>query len=463
VSYKSLTQGDLEKLREICPGERVLYGEEINEDYCRDELGEITRSPDVLIKPVQTEEVSSILNYAHREKIPVTVRGAGTGLCGGSVPLEGGILISLEEMNRILEIDTENLTATVEPGVILLDFQKLVEERALFYPPDPGEKTATLGGNVMTNAGGMRALRYGVTRDYVLGLEAVLPDGEIIKTGGKVVKNSSGYSLKDLLIGSEGTLAIVTEITLKLLPLPRRQLSLLVPFSDLNKAIEAVPSIIKQREIPAALEFMEREVILAAEEYLGRSFPHSSSPAYLLLSFYGNNTGELTEVYEEAAHTCLQAGAQDVLIASTPERQEALWSLRGAFLEALKGMSELDECDVVVPRDKIAHFISFASSLKGKYGLRILSFGHAGDGNLHIYLLKDSLPQNEWQEKRTKTLKALFAEAKRIRGQVSGEHGIGYAKKDFLPLSLGPKQIDLMRGIKRTFDPGYILNPGKIF
>jgi glycolate oxidase len=342
-----------------------------------------------------------------------------------------------------------------------MSFAEKVNDLGFMYPPDPGEKSATLGGNVLTNAGGMRAVKYGVTRDYVLGMEVVLPNGEVIETGGKIVKNSSGYSIKDLIIGSEGTLGIVTEITLKLIPLPKKQLTLLVPFDSLDQAIGTVPEIINAKIIPTGIEFMEREVLLAATEFLGKGFPETSAPAYLLLTFYGNDVEELEKKYEAAADVCLENDAYDVYIANTEDRQDMIWETRGALLEALKAMSELDECDVVVPRNRIADFVKYTHELEDKHGLRIRSFGHAGDGNLHIYTLKDDLDEKIWQEKNKSVMDDMYEKAKELKGQVSGEHGIAYAKKEYLHDSVGEVQVELMKGIKDVFDPKNILNPGK--
>ena len=460
--YKKVNQTDIDKLKEIVGAEQVISGESINEDYAHDELAELVVYPDVIVEPETTEEVAAIMKYASEHKIPVTPRGSGTGLCGAAVPKEGGILLLTTGMDQIIEIDEENLMAVVQPGVILLNFIETVNDKGLMYPPDPGEKSATLGGNVMTNAGGMRAVQYGVTRDYVEGMEVVLPSGEIIECGGKVVKNSSGYSIKDLIIGSEGTLGIVTKLTLRLVPKPKKQISLLIPFADLDTAIDTVPNIINAKLVPTAIEFMERDVINAATDYLGKQFPDSSAPAYLLLTFYGNSKEELEEVYEQAAHVCLDNGAFDVLIANTQERQEVIWETRGSFLEALKAMSHLDECDVVVPRNKVAEFVKFTHRLEDKHEIRIRSFGHAGDGNLHIYVLKDELDDETWNSKREKVMGDMFDKAKELRGQVSGEHGIGFAKKPYLHDSLGPVQMELMRKIKDSFDPDGILNPGKV-
>ncbi|MGI6035270.1 MAG: FAD-binding oxidoreductase [Limnochordia bacterium] len=462
MRYEKLTPTHIDSLRAILDPARVHVGEAISEDYSHDELAYDRLYPDVLVEPISTMEVAQVLRFSYQHHIPIVPRGTGTGLCGGAVALHGGIMLSMARMNRILEIDQDNRMAVVEPGVILLEFQKTVEEMGLFYPPDPGEKSATLGGNVMTNAGGMRAVRYGVTRDYVLGMEAVIPGGEIIHLGGKVLKNSSGYSLKDLLIGSEGTLAVVTKLILKLLPRPLRQVSLLVPFPDLDQAIDAVPRIMGASIIPTAIEFMQREVIQAAEKYLGKPFPDSSAPAYLLLAFYGNSIEELTAVHHQAAHVCLASGALDVLIADTQERQEMIWEARGAFLEALKGMSEIDEVDVVVPPAKVAQFIKFTRAIAQDLGARILSFGHAGDGNIHVYILRDGRPQDEWRILLGEAMDRMYREARDLEGQVSGEHGIGLAKIPYLQASLGDAELHLLRGIKQVFDPKGLLNPGKV-
>lgn len=462
MNYHKITQADIEELKQILSPERVLVGTQILEDYAHDELAEIEAYPEVVVEPETAGEVSAVMRLAYARRIPVTPRGSGTGLCGAAVPKEGGILLVTARMNRILEIDEANLMAVVQPGVILLSFIEMVTRCGLMYPPDPGEKSATLGGNVMTNAGGMRAVQYGVTRDYVEGLEVVLPNGEIMETGGKVVKNSSGYSIKDLLIGSEGTLGIVTKITLRLVPMPKKQISLLIPFPGLDEAIDTVPKIINAKLVPTAIEFMEREVIEAAAQYLGKAFPDSSAPAYLLLTFYGNSHDELEEIYEQAAHVCLNSGAFDVLIANTKERQEMIWETRGTFLEALKAMSHLEECDVVVPRNKVAEFVKFTHRLEEQHAVRIRSFGHAGDGNLHIYILKDNLDPETWERKRFAVMDEMYAKARELKGQVSGEHGIGYAKRPYLHESLGPVQMELMKKIKEAFDPEHILNPGKV-
>ena len=428
MSYKKFDQADLEVIKNIIKDdERILYAENINEEYSHDELGGAQSYPDVVVKATSAEEISEIMKYAYENNIPVTPRGAGTGLVGSSVAIEHGIMIDSSLMNHILELDEENLTITVEPGVLLMELAAYVEDHDFFYPPDPGEKSATIGGNISTNAGGMRAVKYGVTRDYVRGLEVVLPNGKIVEFGGKVVKNSSGYSLKDLMIGSEGTLGFITKATLKLLPLPKKAISLLIPFKTLKEAIDTVPLIIKSKAIPTAIEFMQREVIIDAEEYLGKKFPDSQSDAYLLLKFDGNSTEEIEADYDKVAKLCLEAGALDVLISDTEERVEYLHNLH----------NEVD--------------------------IRIKSFGHAGDGNLHSYILKDDLSQEEFEKRMAAAMEKIYEKAAQLGGKVSGEHGIGFAKKPYLRESLDPETIELMSGIKKAFDPKNILNPHKVF
>ena len=463
-TFNRLTDADIAYLKSVVePTGKVVPREQIHEDYSHDEMGAVHQFPDLLIEAVSTEQVAAVLRYANERRLPVTPRGQGTGLVGAAVALHGGIMLSTARMNRILELDEDNLTLTVEPGVLLMEIAKFVEERDFFYPPDPGEKSASIGGNISTNAGGMRAVKYGVTRDYVRGLEVVLANGDIIEVGGKIVKNSSGYSIKDLIIGSEGTLGFVTKALLKLLPLPKKAISLLIPFADLATAIETVPVIIRSKYIPTAIEYMEQPVILCAEQYLGKKFPDHSSDAYLLLTFDGNSREEVEAIYEKVAEICLQAGARDVLISDTDERQTSIWSARGAFLEAIKASTtEMEECDVVVPRNHVADFVKYTKEVEQKVGVRLSGFGHAGDGNLHVYVLRDDLDSETYARKLSEAFDLLYAKAHELGGQVSGEHGIGFAKKEFLAESLGEVSMNLMRNIKHAFDPNGILNPGKV-
>ena len=463
TAYKKLDEADLQAVACFIPRDHILWNQEINEEYSHDELSSEQSYPDMVVRVTSTDEVSRLMAYANEKHIAVTPRGAGTGLVGASVAVEHGIMLDTTLMNHFLELDEKNLTLTLEPGVLLMEISAYVEERGFFYPPDPGEKSATIGGNVSTNAGGMRAVKYGVTRDFVRGLELVMADGTILEVGGKVVKNSSGYDLKDMVIGSEGTLAVVTKIILKLLPLPQKNVSLLVPFPTLAQAIGTVPLIVKSKAIPTAIEFMEREVIMDAEEYLGRKFPDHQGNAYLLLKFDGNTMEEIASYYDGVAQICLDQGAVDLLIADTDERSDSIWKARGAFLEAIKSStSAMDEVDVVVPRSHVNEFVEYIHGLQKELGMRIKCFGHAGDGNLHVYLLKDDLSDADWHRILETGMEKMYTMAKSMDGQVSGEHGIGLAKRPYLKESLDAPTIRLMQHIKDAFDPNHILNPHKV-
>ena len=454
---------DVEYFRGLIPAERLLVGADIGSDYSHDELEGVHRSPDLVIRAISTEEESRVLAYANKRCLPVVTRGSGTGLVGGAVAIEGGILLETTLMNAILELDERNFTVTVQAGVLLMDLSKYVEERGFFYPPDPGEKSATLGGNISTNAGGMRAVKYGVTRDYVLALRAVLPDGSVEVFGGKVVKNSSGYSLKDLLIGAEGTLAVITEATLRLLPLPAENISLLCPFPSFHQAIAAVPELLQLGVDPTAVEFFTRDVIALAEDFLGKRFPKIGTDAALLLTFDGSDAAEVEARSEKAARLCLTLGAPDVFIVDTDERKSAVWSARGAFLEAIKaGAVQMDECDVVVPRANIIPFVERVEQLSRELDMRIPYFGHAGDGNLHIYLCRDGLSKDAFEQKLGQGFAVLYEKAAELGGMVSGEHGIGWAKRGYLEDRLGPLQVALMARVKAAFDSNGILNPHKV-
>lgn len=461
--YNTLNENDINILKSIVGEQNVLTGDAINPDYAHDELGGIEKMPDALIRVHSTEEISGIMKHAWEREIPVTVRGSGTGLVGSAVPVFGGILMETTAMNKVLELDRDNMTVTVQPGVLLMELAAFAEENDFLYPPDPGEKSATIGGNISTNAGGMRAVKYGVTRDYVRALTVVMPNGEIVKLGAKVAKNSSGYSLKDLVIGSEGTLCIITEAILKLIPLPKISVSLLVPFPDMKSAIEAVPKIFGSKVTPTAIEYMSRDTILFAEDYLGKKFPDTKNDAYILLTFDGNTDAQVESDMKAVADLCLEIGAIDAYIVDTEERKKSVWSARGAFLEAIKASTpEMDECDVVVPVNRVDEFIKFTHVLAKEMNVRIPSFGHAGDGNLHIYICRDSLDDAKWQEILTVCFERMYDKAAEFGGLVSGEHGIGYAKKEYIMKQYGEFPIEIMKGIKKVFDAKNILNPGKI-
>ena len=462
-TFAKVTGEDLAFFESILPG-RVFSGGNVSSDYEHDEMTIYgLYAPEAVLLAQNTDEISAVLRYCCQKGIAVTPRGAGTGLGGGCVAVRGGIVLSPERMKRVLEVDEKNMTATVEPGVLLMEFPKALEGTGLFYPPDPGEKTATMGGNAMTNAGGMRAVRYGVTRDYVLGMEVVLSSGEILTLGGKNVKTSSGYSLIDLLVGSEGTLGILTKLTVKLIPEPKANISLLIPFDDLDTCIGAVPAVLGCGCEPTAVEFMEREVIACAETYLGKQFPDASADAYLLVRLDGASVEALRPAMDRLTDLALSIGARDVLLADTDERKESIWNARGAFLEAIKNSTTvMDECDVVVPRERIADFVRQSGQIGREAGVRICSFGHAGDGNLHIYVCKDAMEDQAWAKALEQVMDRLYEAARNLGGEVSGEHGIGHAKREFLRESLGETQMVLMRGIKSVFDPADILNPGKV-
>ena len=462
--YKKIDEKDIAYLKTLVDSKSFFYKDQIADDYSKDEIGTVIGVPEVLMFVQTAEQISKIMKYANENIIPVVVRGSGTGLVGGCVPLEGGIVICTSRMNKILELDENNLTLTVEPGVLLFEIYQYLESRGYFYAPDPGEKTATIGGNISTNAGGMRAVKYGTTRDWIVALEVVLPNGDIEQFGRKVVKDSTGYSLKNLIVGSEGTLAIVTKAILKIAPKPKETLSLLVPFQSREEALEAVPEIIKAHLSTIAIEFFERNTILLSEEFLSKKFPDKNHDAYILLTFEGHNKSELKFNYEMAAELVIrELKAIDAYIVDTEERKDSVWKARGAFLEAIKSSTiEMDECDVVVPRSEISDFIKFTYELQEKYKVRIPSFGHAGDGNLHIYICRDNYSKDEFNIILEKVFDEMYQRANLVGGLVSGEHGIGFAKKEFMRKQLGDSQVRLMNGIKRVFDPNNILNPGKI-
>lgn len=460
--YARCTDADIRGLRAICGDGAVMTGGPLLADYTHDEMASMKGFPDAVVFPADVGQVSRVMQLASSRNMAVTPRGAGTGLCGGAVPVEGGIVLCLSRMSSILEIDEENLTATVEPGVMLMSIHQAVEAQGFLYAPDPGEKTATIGGNVNTNAGGMRAIKYGVTRDNIRGLQVVMPSGEVLELGGKHAKNSTGYSLMSAFIGSEGTLGVVTRATLKLFPLPRQMLSLVVPFNSLGDAIRTVPKVLATGILPQSIEFAEKGVIEASERYLGRRFPHKDAPSYLLLRVDGNSQAEVMSAMDLVGDACLSAGAVDVLIADTPERQAAVWDARAAFLAALKSGNEVDECDVVLPRNRIAELVEYTKEVARRVGVRIESFGHAGDGNLHIYVLRDAMPEDDWARKCPAAMDLLYEKGAALGGLISGEHGIGLAKRKYMARNLGRGEIALMSRLKAAFDPACILNPGKI-
>ena len=465
MSYKKFDQADLEVIKNIIKDdERILYAENINEEYSHDELGGAQSYPDVVVKATSAEEISEIMKYAYENNIPVTPRGAGTGLVGSSVAIEHGIMIDSSLMNHILELDEENLTITVEPGVLLMELAAYVEDHDFFYPPDPGEKTASIGGNVITNAGGMKAVRYGLTRDFVRCIEAVMPDGSIMNFSSNVVKNTTGFDVKDLVIGSEGILCILTEVTLKLLPAPTCSSTLVMPFRSLEECADMVPKVLDLPFVPTAIEFLERELIDIVERSLHKLFPVKHGEAVLIVMYDASSKEELDRAVEAAAEAALENGSLDCNIAGTPERAASVWEVRGAILEGMKADSVAqEECDVVVPRSEIAEYVKQAKKIASAHGIRVEPCGHCGDGNIHTEMLRGpEMSDEDWKKATHESLTELYALSKKLGGQLSGEHGIGNGRLDFLEEFAGPRMIELYKSIKRAFDDKLILNPGKM-
>ena len=402
TQYHPITAEVIAQLEQVVPG-RVVVGEDVNPDYARDEMPIYgTRMPEVSIDVLTTEEVAGIMKVCYEHGIPVTTRGAGTGLVGGCTPICGGVVICTTKMNKILSYDLENFAVTVQPGVLLQELADDALAHGCMYPPDPGEKLATLGGNVATNASGMRGVKYGATRDYVKAMTVVLPNGEITRFGATVSKTSSGYSLLNLMIGSEGTLGVITEMTLKLIPAPKATVSLIVPFEDLSACISTVPKFKMNHFNPQAIEFFEKEILVSSEEYLGKQvFPRkvegTEVGAYLLLTFDGDSQDELDNIVEQVAELLLEEGALDVLVADTPPKMKDAWAARSSFLEGIEEQTKLlDECDVVVPVTKIPDYVMFADELAKNYDFKLQYFGHAGDGNLHIYTCSNDMDREEF-------------------------------------------------------------------
>ena len=427
-----------------------------------------TRMPEVSIDVQSTEEVAGIMKICYENNIPVTTRGAGTGLAGGCTPICGGVVICTMRMNKILSYDLENFAVTVQPGVLLQQLADDALTHGCMYPPDPGEKMATLGGNVSTNAGGMRAVKYGCTRDYVRALTVVLPTGEITHFGSTVSKTSSGYSMTNLMVGSEGTLGVITEMTLKLIPAPKATISLMAPFEDLDACISTVPKVFMNHFKPQALEFFEKEILISSEEYLGKQvFPRqiegTDVGAYLLMTFDGDSDDELDPIVERAAEMLLEEGALDVLVADTAPKLKDTWAARSSFLEGIEEQTKLlDECDVVVPVNKIADYVRFVNATGDQFDFTVKYFGHAGDGNLHIYTCSNDMAEDEFRKQVDAFMSAIYKKAVELGGQISGEHGIGMGKVKYLAEAVGPVNMQLMQGIKKVFDPKMILNPGKV-
>jgi glycolate oxidase len=445
--------------------ENILTEKEAMADYAHDETMGLSSQPDIVIKAENSQQIAEVLKLANQYLVPVVPRGAGTGLSGGAVPIAGGIVLSLEKMNKILEIDEENMMIVTEPGVITGALQAEVEKKGLFYPPDPASlDSCHIGGNLAECAGGARAVKYGVTKDYVVGFEAVLPSGEIIKLGGKLLKNVVGYDLISLIIGCEGTLAIITKIILKLVPLPKAKIDLLVPFDNYTTASQTIVEIIKSKVVPAAIEFMDKESILACEECLGRQLPFRDAEAQILIELDGDDKEYLEKQAEMVGELCLNKGASDVLVADTKANQEKLWEVRRKISESLKltGGLKVSE-DIVVPINQMPKVLSQLQELSKRLAVKIVCFGHLGDGNIHVNILKKQLADEVWNKILPDAINGVFDITVAAGGTISGEHGIGVTKKKYVPRVLSGAEINIMKQIKKTFDPNNILNPGKIF
>jgi glycolate oxidase len=448
------------RLRDAVGAAHVLEHDKACAPYAADALG-IASPPDLVAIPGNTKDVSAIARLCNEHRVPLVVRGAGTGYTGGAVPTRGGVVLSMERMNRILEIDQTNLLAVVEPNVITGDLQRAVEDVGLFYPPDPASlESSSLGGNVAECAGGPRAFKYGTTKRYVLALEAVLPTGEIVHTGSKAVKNVVGYDLTQLLVGSEGTLAIITGITLRLVPKPPARATVAASFRDITGAVDAVSALLRYRVVPAAIELIDAESLRAVESHVGRSFGEAGA---LLIVESDGTPAAVEEEIGRVSQACRETGALDVARAAGDEEREALWAARRQVSLALRatGLHKINH-DVVVPRGRVPELFAVVAELEARYQLRIASFGHAGDGNIHVNLMIDR--EDEAQRARAKEAeRVLFERVVALEGSISGEHGIGFAKAPYLGLELSPDEIALMKRVKAAFDPNGILNPGKIF
>ncbi len=469
--YRKITKEVIEKLEKIVGRENVILDSEKMVDYSHDEFSDarIARKPELVVKPKSTEEVAGIIRLANEEIFPVTPRGGATGLCGGCVPTSGGIVLSLENMDKIIEVDLNNQMAVCEAGVTLLDFYNAAEEAGLFFPPHPGEESAMIGGVIATNAGGARAVKYGVIRNYVRGLEIVLPTGSVIHLGGKLMKSSTGYNLLNLIIGAEGTLGIITKATIQLMPSSEVTRYLIIPYDDLEDAIETVPFLIKKKILPMAVEFVPLEVIQITEEFLKKRWPCSQGETHLLIILDASSREEIDRLSEAVAEICMEKRALDVFVADSPERQKQILDIRSKIYEVLKA-NVIEVLDISVPRGEIANHVKKVHEVSCKYDIWLPTFGHAADGNVHTHIMKARfengdfipVPEEEWREKSKKVREELYQDCRERGGVISGEHGIGIVKKHYLSYVLEEEQLQIMKGIKSLFDPHNILNPDKI-
>jgi glycolate oxidase len=467
VSQKRrVTEDELKAFRKIVGNNFVVIDEQELRTYGHDETEQLLYLPSVVVKPKTAEEISAIMRICNKSHIPVTPRGAGTGLSGAAIPHLGGVLISTERMNSILAIDEKNLQVITEPGVITEVLQNTVKEKGLFYPPDPASRgSCFIGGNISQNSGGPKAVKYGVVRDYVLNLQLVLPSGEIIWTGANVLKNSTGYSLTQLVVGSEGTLGIVTKIVLKLIPYPKHELLMLVPFASLDQAGEAVSAIFRAGFTPSALELIEIDALRIANRFLKTNFISSDEKveAHLLIEVDGNHRESLMADMEQISDLLGQYEVGEILFAEDAEQKKSLWFLRRSLLDAVRSEGYTIEEDTVVPRASLPALIRGIKKLGLEYGFQSVCYGHAGDGNLHIRIKKEGSPNSQDDPEIVRSIRAMFELVRDLGGTISGEHGIGLIQKNFMDIMFSNTQLDLMKEIKKAFDPNLILNAGKIF
>src|SRR6056297_1409658 len=467
VMFNKLTAELIQELTKLVGKHCINTDQERLEVYSHDEVkGEKYRHmPEAIVFAETTDQISKVMKFANQHLIPVTPRGAGTGLSGGAVPIKGGIVVSFERMNRVLELDEETLTITVEPGVVTDEIQKLAASAGLLYAGDPCSSDASfIGGNLAENAGGNKVVKYGPTGDHVMGIEVVLPDGTVDWFGGKLVKNVTGYDFVSLMVGSEGTLGIITKIILKLIPLPEFTVDLLVPFKTVEEAIAFVPKImIEAHTIPASLEFMDNASLKLAERFLNNELPYSDSAAHLIIGIEGNGREQVADEYEKIGEMCFKYGAQEVFVADNRNTREKIWKARKSIAEAISAFYP-DFCmeDVVVPINKIPQLMTFVNELSEAEEIETVNFGHAGDGNMHVTFLSGEKTGRVWDEKVEKSLKKLYTKVLELGGTLSGEHGIGIKRMPYLPMALSNAQINLIKRVKSAFDPNEILNPGKI-
>jgi glycolate oxidase len=462
----SLAIEHLQAFQQITGEAYVFVDDDVLYQYSHDETEDLHYLPDVVIKPGSAEEISEILKVCNQYKIPVTPRGAGTGLSGGALAHLGGVLLSVERLNKIIKIDERNLQVITEPGVITEVLQNAVKEKGLFYPPDPSSRgSCMIGGNIAENSGGPKAVKYGVVKDYVLNLEVVLPTGEIIWTGANVLKNATGYNLTQLIVGSEGTLGIVTKAVLKLIPLPKLDLLMLVPFKNPVEACAAVSAIFAAGFVPSAMEFMERDAIEWSMRFVDNCIIpiDDATQAHLLIEVDGNDLDVLMKEMEGISEIVAGFEPGDILFADDSQQKAELWKLRRRVGEAVKSHSIYKEEDTVVPRAELPVLLKGVKDIGRKYGFQSVCYGHAGDGNLHVNIIKGSLSEEEWNGSLKTGIIEIFNLVKRLGGTISGEHGIGLVQKDYLPIVFDPVQMRLMKNIKALFDPNNILNAGKIF